>query len=113
MKPREGSASKGIVVVNSREELEKVGHFDRYLIQEYIADSEEYTVDCYVSTVDGEVLCAVPRIRLSTSGGEVDRTETRCIDELLELPTLFCAGWASADLSRCSSFSTRLRAAIC
>lgn len=84
MKPREGSASKGIVVVNSREELEKVGHFDRYLIQEYIADSEEYTVDCYVSTVDGEVLCAVPRIRLSTSGGEVDRTETRCIDELLE-----------------------------
>lgn len=84
MKPREGSASKGIVVVNSREELEKVGHFDRYLIQEYIADSEEYTVDCYVSTVDGEVLCAVPRIRLSTSGGEVDRTETRRIDELLE-----------------------------
>ncbi len=84
MKPREGSASKGIVVVNSREELEKVGHFDRYLIQEYIADREEYTVDCYVSTVDGEVLCAVPRIRLSTSGGEVDRTETRRIDELLE-----------------------------
>ena len=84
MKPREGSASKGIVVVNSREELEKVGHFDRYLIQEYIADSEEYTVDCYVSTADGEVLCAVPRIRLSTSGGEVDRTETRRIDELLE-----------------------------
>ena len=37
-----------------------------------------------MSTVDGEVLCAVPRIRLSTSGGEVDRTETRRIDELLE-----------------------------
>lgn len=82
LKPREGSASKGIIVARSADEMPE--QIDGYLIQEYIADREEYTVDCYVSAISGEILCTVPRIRLSTSGGEVDRTCTRRIPELVE-----------------------------
>lgn len=83
LKPRTGSASKGIVVVNNVAELEEVANKENYLIQEYIADREEYTVDCYVSPLTKEVVSIVPRIRISTTGGEVDRTETRRIPELI------------------------------
>lgn len=83
LKPREGSASKGIKVVSDREELLAAGCLDGYLLQEYIADREEYTVDCYVSVISGEVKCTVPRLRISTSGGEVDRTQTHRIPEMM------------------------------
>ena len=86
LKPRTGSASKGIIVVNNAEELAHAPlSLDEYLIQEYIAERDEYTVDCYVGTVDGEVKCAVPRVRIATAGGEVIRTETRRIPALMSL----------------------------
>lgn len=76
-KPRFGSASKGICVLRSRAEFDAfTTRRDEYLIQEYIADREEYTVDCYVHTASGEILAAVPRCRLEVSGGEVTRTVT-------------------------------------
>lgn len=86
LKPRTGSASKGIVVVNNADELSRAPlTLDEYLIQEYIADRDEYTIDCYVGTQDSEVKCAVPRIRLATAGGEVVRTETRRIPALMSM----------------------------
>ncbi len=86
LKPRTGSASKGIVVVNNADELGRAPlALDEYLIQEYIADRDEYTIDCYVGTQDSEVKCAVPRIRLATAGGEVVRTETRRIPALMSM----------------------------
>lgn len=86
LKPRTGSASKGIVVVNNADELSRAPlALDEYLIQEYIADRDEYTIDCYVGTQDSEVKCAVPRIRLATAGGEVVRTETRRIPALMSM----------------------------
>lgn len=86
LKPRTGSASKGIVVVNNADELGRAQlALDEYLIQEYIADRDEYTIDCYVGTQDSEVKCAVPRIRLATAGGEVVRTETRRIPALMSM----------------------------
>ena len=88
LKPREGSASKGIKIVNNAEELDKITDIDKYLIQEYIADRDEYTVDCYVSAISKRVLCTVPRLRISTSGGEVDRTITRRIPELIGNSTM-------------------------
>lgn len=75
LKPRKGSASKGIMVVNSSEELASVTDIDNYLIQEYIADSREYTIDCYI-TQAGEITAVVPRIRIATAGGEVMRSQT-------------------------------------
>ena len=81
LKPRTGSASKGIRVVNDRKEYEEVPDKENYLIQDYISDNEEYTVDCYVAQ-DGEALAIVPRIRLEVAGGEV--TSTRILrDETL------------------------------
>lgn len=86
LKPRTGSASKGIVVVNNADELGRAPlALDEYLIQEYIADRDEYTIDCYVGTQDSEVKCAVPRIRLATASGEVVRTETRRIPALMSM----------------------------
>lgn len=84
LKPRTGSASKGILVVNEREELKRISSPDDYLIQEYIADNEEYTVDCYVSQ-NGEILTIVPRIRLEVAGGEVISSRTLRDSVLIDL----------------------------
>ena len=81
-KPRTGSASKGIFIIETPEQLTGIKNIDNYLIQEYIAMRDEYTVDCYIAS-DGEIKCIVPRIRLATAGGEVIRTETRRIPELI------------------------------
>lgn len=75
-KPRKGSASKGIAIVRS--EADMAGRLfpeDFYLLQEYVEDADEYTVDCYVGR-DGQVLGVVPRRRIEVTGGEVSVTET-------------------------------------
>lgn len=73
LKPRTGSASKGIVVCNSKSELPTVD-YSQYLISEYVSDHTEYSVDCYVSR-DGEITSVVPRLRLETAGGEAVRSK--------------------------------------
>lgn len=74
LKPRTGSASKGIVVCHSKAELPDVD-FKQYLVSEFIADHTEFSVDCYVSQ-SGVVTSVVPRIRLETAGGEAVRSKT-------------------------------------
>lgn len=99
LKPRTGSASKGIIVVNNAEELARAPKaLDEYLIQEYIANRDEYTIDCYVGVIDGEVKCAVPRLRIATAGGEVVRTETCRIPALMSMAehTLTSLGFRGA-----------------
>ncbi|MCM1319281.1 MAG: ATP-grasp domain-containing protein [Muribaculaceae bacterium] len=81
-KPRHGSASRGIKVFYNIEDLMHLEDINDYLIQEYIENREEYTVDCYVGA-DGEVMCTVPRRREEVMGGEVTRTRT-VHDEALE-----------------------------
>lgn len=74
-KPRKGSASRGIKIFHSLDELMQLENFNDYLVQEYLENKEEYTVDCYVSQ-KGEILTVVPRCRLEIMGGEVTRTIT-------------------------------------
>ncbi len=74
-KPRHGSASRGIKVFYNIEDLMHLENLQDYIVQEYIEDREEYTVDCYV-TQKGEILTIVPRARLEVMGGEVTRTIT-------------------------------------
>lgn len=74
-KPRRGSASKGIKIIREESEKRAIVDVDDYLIQEYIPDADEYTVDCYVDK-SGRIVCAVPRRRLEVAGGEVTRTVT-------------------------------------
>ena len=74
LKPRTGSASKGIVVCKSKEDLPAVD-LSQYLVSEFVAEHTEFSVDCYVSQT-GEVTSVVPRIRLETAGGEAIRSKT-------------------------------------
>ncbi len=74
-KPRHGSASRGIQVFRNIDDLMHLENMRDYIVQEYIENREEYTVDCYV-TQKGEILTVVPRARLEIMGGEVTRTIT-------------------------------------
>lgn len=85
-KPRHGSASKGLIMIDSEEDLLKIGNTDDYLIQERIDNRVEYTVDCYMSCLsDGFIPAAVPRRRLEVTGGEVSRTVTEDMPEVRRL----------------------------
>lgn len=81
-KPRCGSASAGIRLLRSMEDLKELDNPDDYLIQEYVEGAEEYTVDCFVSA-DGSARTFSPRRRIATLGGEVIRTATVDSPELL------------------------------
>ncbi len=74
-KPRHGSSSRGIKVFYNMDELMHLENIKNYLIQEFITNMEEYTVDCYI-TQQGEILCTVPRLRIEVMGGEVTQTRT-------------------------------------
>lgn len=80
-KPRKGGSSRGIKVFYDVEDLMHLENLDKYIVQEYIANKREYTVDGYVSK-DGEILVTIPRERLEVMGGESTRTIT-CRDEKL------------------------------
>lgn len=83
-KPRHGSASRGIKIFRNIEDLMQLEGLKDYLVQEYIENNREYTVDCYVSQ-DGEPMVTVPRLRIEIMGGEVTRTETVNNPKLMEM----------------------------
>lgn len=84
LKPRKGSASKGIVILYNKEELKKINDIHAYVIQEYISNKTEYTVDCYVSS-NNDIISIVPRVRLEVAGGEVVNTLTCRNERIIEL----------------------------
>lgn len=70
MKPRAGSSSIGVNVVNSFDEINYLfPRTNEPMIQELIT-GEEYTVDCF-SDFEGNVISVVPRLRIATRGGEI------------------------------------------
>lgn len=86
-KPRTGSASKGIVVVyDETQGVPPDFSPAEYLLQEYVTDAVEYTVDCYVAN-DGRVLVVVPRQRIEVTGGEVNVTRTEKNPRLMNMAT--------------------------
>lgn len=85
LKPRFGSASHGIIIAKTREEIPADIDFSGYLAQQYIAEREEYTLDCYIGMTDGEIKAIVPRLRIATVGGEVSKTQTCRIPRLIAL----------------------------
>ncbi|MBD5357793.1 MAG: ATP-grasp domain-containing protein [Bacteroides sp.] len=81
-KPRRGGSSRGIHIFYDIDDLMHLPNLSDYLVQEYIENGKEYTVDSYVSSA-GEILVTVPRERLEIMGGESTRTRT-CHNEILE-----------------------------
>lgn len=75
LKPNTGSAAKGLIIIKNYNDLIKINNIDDYLIQEFIEENIEYTVDAFVDN-NGEVVTTVPRIRLETVGGEAIRSLT-------------------------------------
>lgn len=86
-KPRCGSASKGIAVIRDQDEwvsFEKNHNVDDYLLQQFVENGEEFTVDAFVSQ-DHRIISVVPRIRLEMAGGEAVRSVTvhdRVVEEM-------------------------------
>jgi carbamoyl-phosphate synthase large subunit len=70
VKPREGSGSRGIVMVGSAAELAKLAALDLtapLLVQEFLP-GEEYSVDV-LADADGRVVASVPRLRARVDSG--------------------------------------------
>lgn len=82
VKPRKGGKSRGIHIFRDMEDLMHLQDLSGYLIQEYIENYREYTVDCYID-MEGRILTVVPRERLEIMGGESTKTKT-CKNEFLE-----------------------------
>jgi carbamoyl-phosphate synthase large subunit len=83
LKPWDGSASRGSTVVRSREEFDYVARrIPNCLLQEHVV-GQEYTCDVYVDFA-GEVRCVVPRKRIETRSGEVSKSQTVRLPEMME-----------------------------
>jgi carbamoyl-phosphate synthase large subunit len=83
LKPWNGSASRGSSVVRNIEEFEyNIGRVPNGLVQEYIT-GQEYTCDAYVD-FKGDVRCVVPRKRIEVRGGEVSKSQTCRLPELMD-----------------------------
>lgn len=83
-KPRRGSASKGLMIINDVAEFRRVVRMNDYMMESYIPNRREYTVDAYISK-HGEILCVSPRLRIEVLGGEVTRSATVDYPELKEM----------------------------
>ncbi len=81
-KPRKGGSSRGIHIFRNMEDLMHLQDLQKYLLQEYLENCKEYTVDSYIDS-KGNILVTVPRERLEIMGGESTRTRT-CHNEILE-----------------------------
>lgn len=83
-KPRKGGSSRGIHIFHNIEDLMHLQDLQKYLIQEYIENCREYTVDSYIDS-EGKILVTVPRERLEIMGGESTRSRTCRMPELESL----------------------------
>jgi carbamoyl-phosphate synthase large subunit len=73
-KPRHGSSSRGVQVVENRAALEVLALREPYVAQE-ILRGKEYTVSLYFDP-GGALICAVPHERVKVRAGEVEKGVT-------------------------------------
>jgi len=84
LKPWDGAAARGNVIVRNRRELEVCGRrLKRCLVQEFV-DGPEFTCDVYVDSAM-QVRCVVPRRRLEVRGGEVSKSRVVKDRAMMEL----------------------------
>lgn len=88
VKPRGGSASVGVSVVENREQLKAVTKKGNFIAQA-IARGSEFTIDLLANRA-GRCLCAVPRKRLEVRAGEVSKGMTVRNTALEDLSVRLC-----------------------
>lgn len=84
-KPRFGSASKGLLILNDQQAYDDFlqrNDATGYLVQQFII-AEEYTVDCYVDMAE-KITSIVPRKRLEVTSGEATRSITEKDRQIIE-----------------------------
>jgi len=86
IKPRNGSASIGIHVVDSWQELEFVTQKNKepFIIQEFL-QGDEYGLDIYTDLVTNEVISVFPKRKIRMRAGETDKAVSVKNQELMEL----------------------------
>jgi carbamoyl-phosphate synthase large subunit len=72
LKPWDGSASRGVTVVNNRQELAVFNRLTPNCIVQEFVEGTEYTCDVYID-FNMNVRCVVPRKRIEVRGGEVSK----------------------------------------
>ncbi|AGG65758.1 ATP-grasp domain-containing protein [Corynebacterium callunae] len=70
LKPRAGSSSIGVNIVNSLEELNYLLPATQSPMIQQLVFGDEFTADCF-SDFEGKVISIVPRLRIATRGGEI------------------------------------------
>lgn len=81
IKPRDGSCSAGIRIINNPLEFSKAELLPQDLIQEFIS-GPEFTINVFIDR-SGQLICSIPHRRIEVRAGEVSKGRTeRC--EMLE-----------------------------
>lgn len=88
LKLRKSSASHGVKIVRTKEQLDSeillAGEFTKdYFVQQFIAD-KEYTVDAFFDA-SGEMVVAIPRERIQVANGESSVSKTADIPQLVQI----------------------------
>ena len=81
IKPRSGAGSRGILKIDSAEQLDNLARNSELLIQEFLP-GEEYSVDVLIAR-DGTVIASVPRERMKIDSG-IAVTSKTLLDKDLE-----------------------------
>lgn len=81
-KPITGSASKGLVIIQHKQQLDKLENKELFLIQKFV-EGKEFSVDVYVSPISKEIISIVLRERLETQGGESIKSITLKDNDLI------------------------------
>lgn len=82
IKPYDGSLSKDIYLINSKEELtDSLFNNPKLMFMEYInpKDFHEYTIDAYYDK-NSDLKCLVPRRRIEVRGGEISKGKTEKLE---------------------------------
>lgn len=78
-RPRKGYGSRGVQILRTPEDMQQYKNSSDYILNEYIEDATEFTVDCYMD--HGQAIAIIPRERIATRGGEV--LKGRSVNEII------------------------------
>lgn len=87
LKPKAGSCSKGIVTINSHDELEGITDAALYVLQE-ICTGLEFTINCFYDRSGASIAC-VPHFRKFVRDGEVCFAQTKRVPKFTEIAYRF------------------------